>query len=70
MPECRMNYRYCICDVFTETRFDGNQFAVLPEEIGLTAGLGPNKSLAFRPVLTQEARRESGTFPEEGISIL
>jgi trans-2,3-dihydro-3-hydroxyanthranilate isomerase len=32
-----MNYRYYICDVFTETRFGGNQLAVLPKAEGLTA---------------------------------
>jgi trans-2,3-dihydro-3-hydroxyanthranilate isomerase len=31
-----MRYRYYICDVFTETRFGGNQLAVLPEAAGLT----------------------------------
>jgi len=31
-----MKYRYYICDVFTETRFGGNQLAVLPEASGLT----------------------------------
>jgi trans-2,3-dihydro-3-hydroxyanthranilate isomerase len=31
-----MNYRYHICDVFTETRFGGNQLAVLPQAEGLT----------------------------------
>jgi trans-2,3-dihydro-3-hydroxyanthranilate isomerase len=30
-----VNYRYYICDVFTETRFGGNQLAVLPQAIGL-----------------------------------
>ncbi len=29
-------YRYYICDVFTETRFGGNQLAVLPAASGLT----------------------------------
>ena len=29
-----MKYRYFICDVFTETRFNGNQLAVLPEATG------------------------------------
>jgi predicted PhzF superfamily epimerase YddE/YHI9 len=28
-----MRYRYSICDVFTDTRFGGNQLAVLPEDI-------------------------------------
>ncbi len=32
-----MKYRYYICDVFTETRFGGNQLAVLPEAEGLSA---------------------------------
>ena len=32
-----MKYRYHICDVFTETRFGGNQLAVLPEAEGLSA---------------------------------
>src|SRR4051812_40379881 len=32
-----MNYRYYICDVFTETRFGGNQLAVLPQADGLSS---------------------------------
>src|SRR4051812_21068744 len=31
-----MSYRYFICDVFTDTRFGGNQLAVLPEASGLS----------------------------------
>ena len=31
-----MHYRYFICDVFTDTRFGGNQLAVLPEADGLS----------------------------------
>ena len=31
-----MGYRYYTCDVFTETRFGGNQLAVLPEAGGLS----------------------------------
>ena len=31
-----MRYRYFICDVFTDTRFGGNQLAVLPEASGLS----------------------------------
>jgi trans-2,3-dihydro-3-hydroxyanthranilate isomerase len=31
-----MRYRYFICDVFTDTRFGGNQLAVLPEAAGLS----------------------------------
>ena len=31
-----MRYRYYICDVFTDTRFSGNQLAVLPEAGGLS----------------------------------
>ena len=31
-----MRYRYYICDVFTETRFGGNQLAVLPKAEGLS----------------------------------
>ena len=31
-----MKYRYYTCDVFTETRFGGNQLAVLPEAVGLS----------------------------------
>jgi trans-2,3-dihydro-3-hydroxyanthranilate isomerase len=31
-----MRYRYYICDVFTDTRFSGNQLAVLPEAQGLS----------------------------------
>jgi trans-2,3-dihydro-3-hydroxyanthranilate isomerase len=33
-----MRYRYYICDVFTDTRFGGNQLAVLPEASGLSDG--------------------------------
>jgi trans-2,3-dihydro-3-hydroxyanthranilate isomerase len=32
-----MRYRYFTCDVFTDTRFGGNQLAVLPEAEGLSA---------------------------------
>jgi trans-2,3-dihydro-3-hydroxyanthranilate isomerase len=31
-----MSYRYFICDVFTDTRFGGNQLAVLPAATGLS----------------------------------
>ncbi len=31
-----MSYRYFICDVFTDTRFGGNQLAVLPDARGLS----------------------------------
>jgi trans-2,3-dihydro-3-hydroxyanthranilate isomerase len=31
-----MGYRYYTCDVFTDTRFGGNQLAVLPEAQGLS----------------------------------
>jgi trans-2,3-dihydro-3-hydroxyanthranilate isomerase len=31
-----MEYRYYICDVFTDVRFGGNQLAVLPEARGLS----------------------------------
>src|SRR5881397_2689222 len=31
-----MRYRYFICDVFTDTRFGGNQLAVLPKADGLS----------------------------------
>jgi trans-2,3-dihydro-3-hydroxyanthranilate isomerase len=31
-----MGYRYYICDVFTDTRFGGNQLAVFPEADGLS----------------------------------
>jgi trans-2,3-dihydro-3-hydroxyanthranilate isomerase len=31
-----MGHRYYICDVFTDTRFGGNQLAVLPEAHGLS----------------------------------
>src|SRR5213080_4220393 len=31
-----MKYRYYTCDVFTETRFGGNQLAVLPQAVGLS----------------------------------
>ena len=30
-----MRYRFFTCDVFTDTRFGGNQLAVLPEADGL-----------------------------------
>ena len=30
-----MRYRYFTCDVFTDSRFGGNQLAVLPEAAGL-----------------------------------
>ena len=32
-----MNYRYFICDVFTDKKFCGNQLAVLPEAEGLSS---------------------------------
>ena len=32
-----MRYEFVTCDVFTDTRFGGNQLAVLPEASGLTA---------------------------------
>lgn len=32
-------YRYYICDVFTDTRFGGNQLAVLPDAVGLSERL-------------------------------
>jgi trans-2,3-dihydro-3-hydroxyanthranilate isomerase len=32
-----VKYRYYICDVFTETRFGGNQLAVLPQAEGLSS---------------------------------
>jgi trans-2,3-dihydro-3-hydroxyanthranilate isomerase len=35
-PSNIMRYRYYICDVFTDTRFGGNQLAVLPEAQGLS----------------------------------
>jgi trans-2,3-dihydro-3-hydroxyanthranilate isomerase len=31
-----MKYRYYTCDVFTDTRFGGNQLAVLPQAVGLS----------------------------------
>jgi trans-2,3-dihydro-3-hydroxyanthranilate isomerase len=31
-----VKYRYFTCDVFTETRFGGNQLAVLPQAVGLS----------------------------------
>lgn len=30
------SYRYCTCDVFSDTRFGGNPLAVLPDARGLT----------------------------------
>lgn len=32
-----MRYRYYLCDVFTDTRFGGNQLAVLPQAVGLSS---------------------------------
>lgn len=32
-----MRYRYYLCDVFTDTRFGGNQLAVLPQAAGLSS---------------------------------
>ena len=32
-----MRYRYYLCDVFTHTRFGGNQLAVLPQAAGLSS---------------------------------
>jgi len=32
-----MNYKYYICDVFTETRFGGNPLAILPNAEGLSS---------------------------------
>lgn len=34
-----MNYRYFICDVFTDQRFSGNPLAVVPEAEGLSERL-------------------------------
>ena len=31
-----MKYRYLVCDVFSDTRFNGNQLAVLPDAAGLS----------------------------------
>jgi len=31
-----VKYRYLVCDVFTDTRFNGNQLAVLPDAAGLS----------------------------------
>lgn len=31
-----MKYHYLVCDVFTDTRFSGNQLAVLPDAAGLS----------------------------------
>jgi trans-2,3-dihydro-3-hydroxyanthranilate isomerase len=31
-----MRYRYYLCDIFTDTRFGGNQLAILPNASGLT----------------------------------
>ena len=36
MPARPGGYRYYICDVFTSTRFGGNQLAVVPEASGLS----------------------------------
>jgi trans-2,3-dihydro-3-hydroxyanthranilate isomerase len=33
-----MRYRYYLCDTFTDTRFGGNQLAILPEATGLSDG--------------------------------
>ena len=35
-PRQTMRYQYYICDVFTDTRFGGNQLAVLPKADGLS----------------------------------
>jgi trans-2,3-dihydro-3-hydroxyanthranilate isomerase len=33
-----MRYRYFLCDIFTDTRFGGNQLTILPEAQGLSDG--------------------------------
>lgn len=56
-----MRYRYYTCDVFTDTRFGGNQLAVLPEAEGLT---GPQMQQIAR-----EFNYSESTFvlpPEKG----
>jgi len=36
MKQGVMRHRFFICDVFTDTRFGGNQLAVLPDAAGLS----------------------------------
>src|SRR5689334_2905647 len=38
LREVDVRYRFLTCDVFTETRFGGNQLAVLPAADGLSDG--------------------------------
>ena len=52
-----MRYRYYICDVFTSTRFGGNQLAVLPEADGLTG--------AQMQQITREFNFAESTFDRE-----
>ena len=57
-----MNYRYYICDVFTETRFGGNPLAVLPEAHidrpgRPSQGTGPARWLTLLPVLARPEAR-------------
>jgi trans-2,3-dihydro-3-hydroxyanthranilate isomerase len=48
LPEgIRLKYRYCICDVFTDTRFGGNPLAVLPEASGLSDGQMQQVAMEF-----------------------
>jgi trans-2,3-dihydro-3-hydroxyanthranilate isomerase len=56
-----MRFRYLTCDVFTDTRFGGNQLAVLPEADGLTA--------AQMQQIAREFNYSESTFvlpPEQG----
>lgn len=54
-------YKFYTCDVFTDTRFGGNQLAVLPDARGLTT--------AQMQAITQEFNYAESTFvlpPEQG----
>lgn len=42
-----MKYKYYTCDVFTDTRFGGNQLAVIPDAAGLTAEQMQNIAAEF-----------------------
>lgn len=56
-----MKYRYYICDVFTDSRFGGNQLAVLPDARGL--------SKEQMQLITREFNFSESTFvfpPEKG----
>ena len=52
-----MNYRYYICDVFTERRFGGNQLAVLPQAEGNAAATYSDDVTIHRMPAQQNAIR-------------